>query len=343
MSPPVGAALVFGPTAAARTGGGPALGTTMCVGGPNARSDYHVEAGEELFLQLPLPGGSAGADAASAAPLVLRLVERGRARDVAVRPGEIFLLPARVPHSPQRAVGSLGLVWERARLAGEADALRWYVRAPAAGDELANPADVLYAEWFACRDLGADLAPVIARFRTSAAAATGVPDANAAAPPAPPLRPLADDVETAVAPPRSLCAWVDEVARGPTGGAVLMGPGAADAAFSGADFRVEVLTARTGHGWAGPAWNPPPGGARELFLYQIAGSAIVHLRRRADGTETALPLLAEAMLVVGRDCDIRLELDEGSAAAGSSGSVGGGGGGGGGGGVATLLVPNANG
>ena len=325
MSPPVGAALVFGPTAPARSGGGLALGTTMCVGGPNSRSDYHVEAGEELFLQLPLPGGLAGADAAGAPPLVLRLVERGLARDVAVRPGEIFVLPARVPHSPQRAVGSLGLVWERARAEGEADGLRWYQRAPENGEALAYPADVLYEEWFACRDLGADLAPVITRFKASAAAATGVPDAGVATPPAAPLLPLADDLAVAITPPRDLRSWIDEVARGPAGGAVLFGSGAADAAaFAGAEFRVEALTARMGHPWSGPAWRAPPDGARELFLYQLVGAATAHLRRRADGAETSVPLSAEDMLVVGADFELWLEIVD---------SLG----------VATLLVSNKRG
>jgi 3-hydroxyanthranilate 3,4-dioxygenase len=67
--------------------------TCMAVGGPNARSDYHVEAGEELFLQLQ-------------GTLTLRVMEGGVARDVAVPPGQLLLLPARVPHSPQRPAGS---------------------------------------------------------------------------------------------------------------------------------------------------------------------------------------------------------------------------------------------
>ena len=38
----------------------------------------------------------------------------------------MFILPSRVPHSPQRSADSLGLVIERRREEGEMDALRWY-------------------------------------------------------------------------------------------------------------------------------------------------------------------------------------------------------------------------
>jgi 3-hydroxyanthranilate 3,4-dioxygenase len=38
----------------------------------------------------------------------------------------MFYLPPRVPHSPQRMPGSVGLVIERRRLAHEDDALMWF-------------------------------------------------------------------------------------------------------------------------------------------------------------------------------------------------------------------------
>lgn len=37
---------------------------------------------------------------------------------------QIFLLPARVPHSPQRFANTMGLVVERRRLESELDGLR---------------------------------------------------------------------------------------------------------------------------------------------------------------------------------------------------------------------------
>ena len=52
---------------------------------------------------------------------------RTATRDVAIREGDILLLPAHVRHSPQRPVpGSVGLVIERQRPAGMVDGFEWY-------------------------------------------------------------------------------------------------------------------------------------------------------------------------------------------------------------------------
>ena len=85
----------------------------MIVGGPNARIDYHFEDGPEWFFQLE-------------GEMVLRIQEDGAARDIPIRAGETFYLPPRVPHSPQRMPGSVGLVIERKRLPHEDDALMWF-------------------------------------------------------------------------------------------------------------------------------------------------------------------------------------------------------------------------
>jgi len=85
----------------------------MVVGGPNARTDYHFEDGPEWFYQLE-------------GEMVLRIQEDGAARDIPIRAGEMFYLPPRVPHSPQRMPGSVGLVIERKRLPHEDDALMWF-------------------------------------------------------------------------------------------------------------------------------------------------------------------------------------------------------------------------
>ncbi|KAF5913121.1 hypothetical protein HPG69_009072 [Diceros bicornis minor] len=85
----------------------------MFVGGPNTRKDYHIEEGEEVFYQLE-------------GDMVLRVLEQGKHRDVIIRQGEIFLLPAGVPHSPQRFANTMGLVIERKRLKTELDGLRFF-------------------------------------------------------------------------------------------------------------------------------------------------------------------------------------------------------------------------
>lgn len=83
------------------------------IGGPNARTDYHIDPGAEFFYQIE---GS----------ITLRVVEDGKHREVPIREGEIFLLPPLVPHSPRRPPATLGLVIERPRREDELDGLVWY-------------------------------------------------------------------------------------------------------------------------------------------------------------------------------------------------------------------------
>ena len=114
----------------------------MVVGGPNRRKDYHVEEGEEFFYQIE-------------GDITLRIMEDGKARDIAIREGEIFLLPARVPHSPQRPAETVGMVIERQRKLGELDHLRWYCE---------GCGDVLHDASFQLEDLGSQLIPIIENF-----------------------------------------------------------------------------------------------------------------------------------------------------------------------------------
>lgn len=85
----------------------------MIVGGPNARKDYHFNETEELFYQLE-------------GNIVVKIQEEGKAVEVPINEGEMFLLPAKVPHSPIRSEGSVGLVIERKRLPDHTDGLMWF-------------------------------------------------------------------------------------------------------------------------------------------------------------------------------------------------------------------------
>ena len=114
----------------------------MIVGGPNSRTDYHFEEGAEWFYQLE-------------GEMVLRIQEDGKARDIPIKAGEIFYLPPRTPHSPQRMPGSVGLVMERKRLAHEDDALLWFC---------VNCNYKLYEEFFHLRDIEQDFFRVIEHF-----------------------------------------------------------------------------------------------------------------------------------------------------------------------------------
>jgi 3-hydroxyanthranilate 3,4-dioxygenase len=113
------------------------------VGGPNERTDYHDDPFEEFFYQLK-------------GDMVLRLWLEGRAQDVPIAEGDILLLPAHVPHSPQRPIpGSVGLVIERQRPAGIKDAFQWYC---------GHCGSIVYRAEVQLRSIVADLPPIFARF-----------------------------------------------------------------------------------------------------------------------------------------------------------------------------------
>jgi 3-hydroxyanthranilate 3,4-dioxygenase len=111
----------------------------MIVGGPNRRTDYHVEDGEELFYQIE-------------GDIVVRVMEDDGPRDIEIREGEIFLLPPGIPHSPQRPADTVGMVVERRRRDGELDHLRWYCD---------GCGEIVHDAAFRLEDLGAQLKPII--------------------------------------------------------------------------------------------------------------------------------------------------------------------------------------
>lgn len=85
----------------------------MIVGGPNCRKDFHYNEGEEFFYQLE-------------GDMQLPIIEDGKRRVVDIKEGEIFLLPPRTPHSPQRGTNTVGMVVERKRPEGELDSCMWF-------------------------------------------------------------------------------------------------------------------------------------------------------------------------------------------------------------------------
>ena len=115
------------------------------VGGPNARKDYHIDPSEEFFYQLE-------------GDMTLKIVEDGQFKDVVIREGEIFLLPAMVPHSPQRGPNTLGLVIEHKREESERDGLRWYCE---------GCGEVLHEEFFHLTDIVIQLKGAIQDFWAS--------------------------------------------------------------------------------------------------------------------------------------------------------------------------------
>ncbi|XP_008056638.1 3-hydroxyanthranilate 3,4-dioxygenase [Carlito syrichta] len=208
----------------------------MFIGGPNTRKDYHIEEGEEVFYQLE-------------GDMVLRVLERGKHRDVVIRQGEIFLLPAGVPHSPQRFANTTGLVVERRRLKTELDGLRYYV-----GDSV----DVLFEKWFYCEDLGTQLAPIIQEFFNSEQYKTGkpIPDQLLKEPPFP--------LSTrSIMEPMSLEAWLDGRRRELQASASL--------SLFGDTYETQVIAHGQGSS-EGPRQDV------DVWLWQLEGSSVVTMR-----------------------------------------------------------------
>ncbi|MFS4454554.1 3-hydroxyanthranilate 3,4-dioxygenase [Maribacter sp. 2304DJ31-5] len=74
----------------------------MIVAGPNARKDYHYNETEELFYQLE-------------GNIEVHIQENGQKKTMRLGPGDMYLNPAKIPHSPVRHKDSIGLVIERKR------------------------------------------------------------------------------------------------------------------------------------------------------------------------------------------------------------------------------------
>lgn len=114
----------------------------MVVGGPNSRKDYHWDEGEEFFYQLE-------------GDIKVLVQEDGEAKEVVIREGEVFMLPARVPHNPIRGANTVGLVIERKRRSDELDGLLWFCE---------NCNNKLYEEYFVLTDIVTQFQGVFAKF-----------------------------------------------------------------------------------------------------------------------------------------------------------------------------------
>ena len=118
----------------------------MIVGGPNARKDYHFNESEELFYQLE-------------GDITVKVQLDGKSKEIQIKEGDMFLLPAKTPHSPVRPENSIGLVIERVRKGTDyRDGLMWFC------DKCNHK---LYEERFTLNDIVNDFLEVFRRFYNS--------------------------------------------------------------------------------------------------------------------------------------------------------------------------------
>jgi 3-hydroxyanthranilate 3,4-dioxygenase len=87
--------------------------TAMVVRGPNARRDFHIDPFDEIFYQL------------KGDIVVEHLDETGSRKSTIVAEGEVYLVPANVPHSPHRPADTWGLVVEIKRQPDQTESLLW--------------------------------------------------------------------------------------------------------------------------------------------------------------------------------------------------------------------------
>ena len=114
----------------------------MVVGGPNSRKDYHFSESEELFYQIE-------------GDITVKVIDEGKFRDIHIKEGEMFLLPPRTPHSPQRGANTVGLVIEKIREGEEEDGFLWYCE---------NCGHKLYEKKMVVTDIVKQLPPVMEGF-----------------------------------------------------------------------------------------------------------------------------------------------------------------------------------
>jgi 3-hydroxyanthranilate 3,4-dioxygenase len=122
------------------------------VGGPNARTDYHINTTPEYFYQYK------GA-------MLLKTVNPATNEfvDIPINEGDMYLLPPNTPHNPVRFANTVGIVIEQIRPKDSVDRLRWYCQ------ECKN---LVHEKSFHCTNLGTQIKAAVEDFAGDEAART---------------------------------------------------------------------------------------------------------------------------------------------------------------------------
>lgn len=141
LKPPVNNYCVYHPSDPSTSGL-----TVMVVGGPNARTDYHINETPEFFYQHK---GS----------MLLKTVDTStdppKFVDIPIHENSIYLLPANTPHNPIRFADTVGVVLELARPTDSMDKMRWYCK---------NCKSIVHEASFHCTDLGTQIKASVQAF-----------------------------------------------------------------------------------------------------------------------------------------------------------------------------------
>lgn len=126
----------------------------MVLGGPNARTDYHINTTPEFFYQHK---GS----------MLLKTVDTSvsphKFVDIPIHENSLYLLPANTPHNPVRFANTVGLVLEQARPEDSVDRMRWYCR---------KCSNIVHEASFHCSDLGSQIKEAVVAFEGNMEART---------------------------------------------------------------------------------------------------------------------------------------------------------------------------
>ena len=135
----------------------------MVVAGPNARKDYHVNVTEEFFYQIE-------------GDIILGIIhpDTGQPEDIIIREGDIYLLPANVPHNPRRPAGTVGVVVEQKRPDGAVDKLQWYSD---------DTHELVYEAEFTLENIEVDLKRIMAEFWSNESLRTNKTTGSVISPP----------------------------------------------------------------------------------------------------------------------------------------------------------------
>lgn len=118
----------------------------MVVGGPNARTDFHLNETPEFFYQHK---GS----------MLLKTMDTSTTPhtpvDIPIHENSLYLLPANTPHNPVRFANTVGVVLEQKRPEDSIDRMRWYCK---------GCSKIVHEVSFHCTDLGSQIKDAVLAF-----------------------------------------------------------------------------------------------------------------------------------------------------------------------------------